>query len=90
MRGITWLLAAALVVGILVVAGPASAQGRLMPQQPAAGEYPNVGGVVAFTEAANFMSLPGYLRWVTFKEQGLWLTYAEARRIVQAQQRGLA
>jgi len=91
MSRITWLLAALLVIGVLAIAGPASAQGTATPQQPAAaGEYPNVSGVEAFTAAANYMSLPGYLRWMTFKEQGLWLTYAEALRIVQSQRGGLA
>jgi hypothetical protein len=33
------------------------------------------------------MSLPGYLRYVTFQQTNQWLTYQEAARVV-AQQRG--
>jgi hypothetical protein len=83
MARITWLLLALLVVGtlLLISSPPASAA-----------EYPNVAGAQPFSAAANYMSLPGYLRWQTFREQGMWITYAEAVRIVRAQERerGLA
>ena len=79
----TLLLLALLAVGTLLLSAP---------QPASAAEYPNVVGTQAFTAAANFMSLPGYLRWQTFREQGMWITYAEAVRIVRAQERerGLA
>jgi hypothetical protein len=32
------------------------------------------------------MSLAGYLRWMTFREQGVWLSMPEAQRIVAQQQ----
>ena len=83
MARITWLLLAFLAVGALALLAPAPAN---------AAEYPSVAGTQPFSAAANYMSLPGYLRWQTFREQGMWITYAEAVRIVRAQERerGLA
>ena len=60
---------------MMVAPQPASAQG----------EYANVSNVQAFTAQANYMSVPGYLRWVTWRDQQVLLTYAEATRIVIAQ-----
>lgn len=48
-------------------------------------QYPNVSKLEPFSPAANFMSLPGYLRWVVFQQTGNWITYAEAERIVKQQ-----
>jgi len=83
MARMTLLLLAMVAVSIWVA---------MTPQPARAAEYPNVAGTQPFTAAANYMSLPGYLRWQTFREQGFWISYAEARRIVSAQQRerGLA
>jgi len=78
---VTLALLALLVVTALV---------GLTPQTASAAEYPSVAGMPAFAAATNYMSLPGYLRWQTFREQGLWITYAEARRIVEAQEQGVS
>lgn len=72
-----------LVVLMLALAAPAFAQA-----QAPAGEYPNVAGMTAFSAETNFMSLPGYLRWITWRDQQVWLTREEATRIVAAQQGG--
>ena len=48
-------------------------------------QYPRVANLKSFAPEANFMSLPGYLRWLVFQQTGSWLTYAEASRIVQQQ-----
>ncbi len=74
-----WLLlvALAMVLALSLTPRPASAQ--------SAGEYPNVASLQPFTAESDFMSLPGYLRLRTFQEQHVWLTYAEATRIVIAQ-----
>ena len=91
MARITLLLAVLLVIGVLVAsATPASARASALPRVVAQGEYPNVSGLQPFAAASNYMSLPGYLRWMAFKDQNVWLTYAEAKRIVQSQQRGFA
>lgn len=48
-------------------------------------QYPNVSKLKAFAPETNFMSQPGYLRWVVFQQTGNWITYAEAERIVKQQ-----
>jgi len=47
--------------------------------------YPSVKNVKAFSAAANFMSLPGYLRYLVHQRTGQWLTLLEARRVVDQQ-----
>ncbi len=68
-------------------APPAPAMPEAVTPAPStmAGEYPNVASLQPFSPEANFMSVPGYLRWQVFRTQGTWLSYAEARRIVIAQ-----
>ena len=88
MARVTLLLVALLVIGVLVSfsSTPASAQTTSQPSATApAGEYPDVSGVPPFSAASNFMSVPGFLRWQTFRDQGIWISYAEARRITLAQ-----
>ena len=48
-------------------------------------QAPNVSNLKAFSAEANFMSLPGYLRWLLFQQNGNWITYAEAARMVSQQ-----
>lgn len=48
-------------------------------------QTPNVSNLKAFSAEANFMSLPGYLRWLLFQQNGNWITYAEAARMVSQQ-----
>jgi hypothetical protein len=76
------------VIGLLalstVFTGLASAQTQPLPS----GQYPNVSNLKAFAPEANFMSLPGYLRYLVFQQTGQWMTYAEASRVV-TQQRGM-
>jgi hypothetical protein len=47
--------------------------------------YPNVKTIKAFSAAANFMSLPGYLRYLVHQQTGQWLTLMEAGRVVEQQ-----
>ena len=70
-----WLLVVLCLLATLFVAGsPASAA-----------QYTNVAGLQPFAAESNYMSLAGYLRWTTFKEQGVWLSMPEAKRIVAQQ-----
>lgn len=79
MRRFAFLLVLILTVLMLTaLAAPAFAQS----------EYPNVANVTAFSAEANFMSLPGWLRLLVFRDQGIWLTHPEAARIVAAQKAG--
>ena len=45
----------------------------------------SVANLEPFSAEANFMSLPGYLRWLLFQQNGNWITYQEAARMVQQQ-----
>jgi len=75
MRVTSKLLLIAIAAGLLVwLAVPAGAQ-----------QYPNVANLQPFTAQANYMSLPGYLRWVNYRDTGSWLTYQEAQAIVVQQ-----
>ena len=49
--------------------------------------YPDVSALDPFSAESNFMSRPGYLRWVTFQQTSNWLSYVEAERIVVEQTR---
>ena len=76
MRKLAWSLLMFVVVGFVVAwaTPPAAAQ-----------EYTNVAGLEPWSVETRYMSLPGYLRWMTFQEQGVWLSVAEAKRIVAEQ-----
>lgn len=66
-----------LVLTMLVLAGviaPAFAQ-----------QVPNVSNLDPFSAEANYMSLPGYLRWLMFQQTANWITRAEAVRLVDEQ-----
>lgn len=55
--------------------------------QPPVSGFPNVAALRPFSPETNFMSLPGYLRWLVYQASGTWITYTEAKRIVEEQQR---
>ena len=69
---------AVIVLGVIVLSaafvGVASAQ-----------QYPNVSNLTPFSPETNFMSLPGYFRYLNHQATGQWLTFAEAARIVAQQ-----
>jgi hypothetical protein len=79
-------------IAVVLVFRPGAAAGvsGLLPAAPGAAQvppsgFPNVAGLRPFSAEANFMSLPGYLRWLVFQTSGQWITYAEASRIVREQ-----
>lgn len=76
MTRLAWIMMVTIVLGTLLAlaAAPASAA-----------QYTNVAGMDQWSAETNYMSLPGYLRWMTFKDQGVWLSMAEAKRIVSEQ-----
>ena len=51
-------------------------------------EYPSVSGLTPFTQEANFMSLPGYLRWKHFQATGTWISRDEAVQAANADMGG--
>jgi hypothetical protein len=76
MSGKLWILVVFVLLGTLVALATPPAQ---------AADYTNVAGLQPFAAESNYMSLAGYLRWTTFKEQGIWLSVPEAKRIVAEQ-----
>jgi hypothetical protein len=68
------VLALAVVFFGVIVTGMASAQ-----------QYPNVANLKPFSAEADFMSLAGYLRYVTHQQTGQWMTLDEAARVVKQQ-----
>lgn len=50
-----------------------------------ADSYPNVSTLTPFSLQANYMSLPGYLRFVVYQQNGVWLDRLEAANIVSNQ-----
>lgn len=74
----------------LAVAGVAAAGLASAPQVRAESQmqgYPDVRGLKAFSQPANYMSIPGYLRWDYVLMSGRWMSRAEAVTIAR-QQRG--
>lgn len=68
------------------VSGLQSAQ-AVRPSPQTTG-YPQVTGLAPFGPETNYMSLPGYLRWVSYQVAGSWIGYQEAARIVKQQLEG--
>jgi hypothetical protein len=72
LRAIVLLVLTSMLIGAVIA--PAFAQ-----------QTPSVSSLEPFSAEANFMSLPGYLRWLLFQQNGNWITYDEASRMVQQQ-----
>ena|GEM_PF-4367288 len=53
-----------------------------------AGEYPNVVGLKPFTSQTAYLSLVGYIQYLSKNQEGKDLTQAEALSILNAQMRG--
>ena len=47
--------------------------------------YPAVANLRPFSAQADYMSQPGYLRYLVYQQSGQWVTYGEATRIVKQQ-----
>jgi hypothetical protein len=81
---------AMLALGVMILSSAFAGVAMAQTTTPSTtqGQYPNVANLTPFSAQANYMSLPGYLRYLVFQQTGQWLTRAEAVRIVN-QQRGL-
>ena len=79
---------ALLVLSVMVLSLAGTAMAQTTPAPQTQGQYPSVANLKEFSAEANFMSLPGYLRYLVFQQTGQWLTREEAVRIVR-QQRGM-
>lgn len=47
--------------------------------------YPNVAGLTAFSPGAQYMSLPGYLRFRYYQQSGQWISREQAVQIARDQ-----
>lgn len=65
-------------LGLAVVLATASTSAN-------AAEYPRVSNLRAFSAEAGYMSLPGYLRFLVFTRDGIWLSRQECVAIVDRQ-----
>ena len=68
------LLSSTIMMGVLSV-----------PAAQAQDTYPNVKGLTPFTQPANYMSLPGVLRWRYLLSSGRWISRVEAEQQVRNQ-----
>lgn len=50
-----------------------------------AAEYPNVVNLKSYSVQANYMSLPGYLRYLVYEKDNVWITFGEAKKAVKSQ-----
>lgn len=72
------------ILGIALIA--AIGASALLAPSAQAQTYPQVANLTAFTTQANYMSLPGYLRYRYYLTSRTWISYEEAARIVREQQ----
>lgn len=70
---------------VIVVLAVAALVGAIAAPQAQAQDYPSVSGVTPFTQAANYMSLPGYLRYRYLLQTGRWISREEADEAVRQQ-----
>jgi hypothetical protein len=70
---------------VLMLAVAALAGAVMAPQAQAQTEYPSVSGLTPFTQPANYMSLPGWLRYQHLLRSGRWISREEAVEAVRQQ-----
>jgi hypothetical protein len=68
-----------LMVAVVAVAG------AVFAPQAQAQSYPDVKALTPFTQSANYMSLPGYLRYRHLFNTGRWISRDEAEEAVRQQ-----
>lgn len=69
-----------IVVLVLALAALVGAVGAPAAQ---ASQYPDVSKLTPFTPEANYMSLPGYLRWQNLLTSGRWISREQAVQVVR-------
>lgn len=70
---------------IAVAIGVMAAIGAMVAPSAQAQTYPSVTDVTQFTQSANYMSLPGYLRYRYYIDSGRWISRPEADNAVRDQ-----
>ena len=72
-------------IALTVAVAGAALLGALTAPQAQAQTYPNVADLTAFTQQANYMSLPGVLRLKYLQQEGRWISREEAVNAAKAQ-----
>jgi hypothetical protein len=72
-----------LIVGLALAAATTFGALSVPAQAQSAGGVP-LNGVVAFTASANYMSIPGYVRYRIFLADGRWLSRQEAEELLRS------
>jgi len=70
---------------IAIAIAAMAAMGMMAAPQAQAQTYPSVSDVTQFTQSANYMSLPGYLRYRYYIDTGRWISREEAENAVRDQ-----
>lgn len=68
-----------MVIAVLVIT---ALLGALAAPRVEAQPYPKVSNLKPFKAESNYMSLPGFLRFIFFVESGVWISHAQAVRNV--------
>lgn len=79
----TMLLSGALLFGASIAAFAQNDENSLPANPPQT--YPKVSNLTPFSAEANFMSLPGYLRYMVYMDDGIWMDRSQAVSIVNNQ-----
>ena len=70
---------------VTLAVGGAMLLGALGTQSAQAQTYPNVADKTPFTQPANYMSLPGLLRFLYLQQSQRWISREEAVNAARAQ-----
>ncbi len=70
---------------VVMLAAMALLGAVMAPQAQAQTQYPDVRNLTPFTQQANYMSLPGYLRYSYLLTAGRWISREEAEEAVRQQ-----
>ncbi|HEX8551380.1 MAG TPA: hypothetical protein VF681_07465 [Abditibacteriaceae bacterium] len=72
-------------IPVVVMAGVLAASAAVAPKANAQANYTNVSALRPFSPDANYMSLPGYLRYRFLVDSGRWISREEADEAVRQQ-----
>jgi hypothetical protein len=70
---------------VVMLAAMAVLGAVVAPQAQAQTQYPDVKSLTPFSPSANYMSLPGYLRYTYLLSSGRWISREEAEEAVRQQ-----
>ena len=70
----------------LMLAGAMMLGAMTTPANAASAGGVSLDNAVAFTQSANFMSIPGYVRYMIFLKDGRWISRQESEQLVAGAQ----